>query len=104
MSPNATSRQLHVSLAENHRCDPVVRLRITSGLPVIRPELVGRRYADHGVVEKGGNSGVLARTAGAARTPGPRQSRSIAISSGVAICSESLLIATIRQTGRSSDP
>jgi hypothetical protein len=38
MSPNATSRQLHVSLAENHRCDPVVRLRITSGLPVIRPQ------------------------------------------------------------------
>jgi hypothetical protein len=38
MSPNATSRQLHVSLAENHRCDPVVRLRITSGLSVIRPE------------------------------------------------------------------
>jgi hypothetical protein len=40
MSPNATSRQLHVSLAENHRCDPVVRLRITSGLPVIRPESI----------------------------------------------------------------
>jgi hypothetical protein len=38
MSPNATSRQLHVSLAENHRCDPVVRLRITSGLPVTREQ------------------------------------------------------------------
>jgi hypothetical protein len=38
MSPNATSRQLHVSLAENHRCDPVVRLRITSGLSVIQAQ------------------------------------------------------------------
>src|ERR1035438_4990013 len=28
ISPKPTSRQLHVSLAENHRCDPVVRLRI----------------------------------------------------------------------------
>jgi hypothetical protein len=40
MSPNATSRQLHVSLAENHRCDPVVRLRITSGLSVNQQEAV----------------------------------------------------------------
>jgi hypothetical protein len=88
----------------NGSLSSVPKTQATSVLPVIRPELVGRRYADHGVVEKGGNSGVLARTAGAARTPGPRQSRSIAISSGVAICSESLLIATIRQTGRSSDP
>jgi hypothetical protein len=32
ISSKLTSRQLHVSLAENHRCDPVVRLRITSGL------------------------------------------------------------------------
>src|SRR5271169_866562 len=37
ISSNPTSRQLHVSLAENHRCDPVVRLRITSGLLVTQP-------------------------------------------------------------------
>jgi len=38
-SSKPTSEKRHVSLAENHRCDPGVRFRITSGLPVNRERL-----------------------------------------------------------------
>jgi hypothetical protein len=38
--PKGDFETTHVSLAENHRCDPVVRLRITSVLSVNQQEAV----------------------------------------------------------------